>query len=302
MLGNLELSPITSMICLTGDTHHDALQTNEQLWLQERGRAVSEVDISRDYVQRCERYGVKCTLYVTGRTLAQQWGAFGPIAASAICEVAGHTYDALPQPPAARLKALRRGDVACSHAASHGSYELQAEDVRRTCEIAVQRLGHPIVSWRSHGFVRDVNTDPILKAHGIRFISDELNWDKLYPERLSNGLLSHPVNVIMDHDHLYHAHRTPAYVAVQRENWSFSDEPTSESYSVESWGDMVLEQVARIDGAGGVATILAHPICMYTADGFKTFERLLREFASLRSIHAREIEEFIHPQEQPEDT
>ena len=277
------------MICLTGDTHHDTLDTNEQLWLREQGQTISEIDVSLEYVQLCAKYDVKCTLYVTGRTLADQWTQFEPIAAVQICEVAGHTFEAFPRPAGERRKAMASGGVATSHAGTHGSYEDQDEDVRRMCEIALERLGAPIVSWRNHGFVHDANTDEILYAHGIRYVSDDLNWDKLYPEQLDSGLISHPVNVIMDHDHLYHAHRTPAYVEKQRENWSFTSEPTSESFTIERWGELVVEQVTHIAAAGGVATVLAHPICMYTADHFATFERLLQQFAVYPGIHARDV-------------
>jgi len=281
------------MICLTGDTHHDTLDTNEQLWLRQQGHSVSEVEVSVEYVRLCEQYRIKCTLYVTGRTLADQWALFQPIAAAAICEVAGHTFEAFPRPAAERQKAMQHGNVATSHAGTHGSYKEQDEDVARMCRIASERLGTSIVSWRNHGFVHDGNTNEILYAHGIRYVSDDLNWEKYHPERLESGLISHPVNVIMDHDHIYHAHRTPTYVKKQRENWSFTTESTSESFTVDRWGEMVMDQVARIARAGGVATVLAHPICMYTADRFATFERLLQQFAGYKNIHACDVGQYV---------
>jgi peptidoglycan/xylan/chitin deacetylase (PgdA/CDA1 family) len=281
------------MICLTGDTHHDGLDTNEQLWLRERGDHKSEVEMSVDYVKLCEKHNVKCTLYITGRTLAEQWDQCKPIADSPLCEVAGHTFDALPRPRFSRLKAWLTGGVSTSHANSHGSYKSQYRDVKKMCDIARKRTGEPIVSWRSHGLVRDDNTNPILYDNGIRFISDELNWDKLHPERLPDGLINHPINVIMDHDHLYHVHRTEAYVATQRKDWPYKQDPTSESFDIAAWGDIVEQQVRKIDEAGGIATVLMHPCCMYSADGFKTFERLLKVFATMKTIFANECDQYV---------
>lgn len=277
------------MICLTGDTHHDGLDTNEQLWMRQHGDDSSEVDITREYVRLCERHHVKCTIYVTGRTLADQWDKFRPIAESPFCEVGGHTYEALPRPRFSRLRAWLSGEVSCSHANSHGSYRAQERDVKKMCDIARQRLGEPIVSWRSHGFVRDENTDEILFKHGIRFISDDMSWDKLHPQRNVAGLVSHAVNVMMDHDHIYHAHRTPEYVQKQKKNWNYTADPATESYKIDEWGDLLLEQVRKIDDAGGVATVLMHPVCMYVADGFKTFAKLLAVFAKSKTVFAREI-------------
>lgn len=272
------------MICLTGDVHHDSLKTNEQIFVKNRN--LSEVKISAAYVQLCERYKIKSTLYVTGRTLADQWEEFRPAAASALVEIGGHSYGGFPSGYWAKLKARLTGRVACSHASSPGSFSSQTRDVARMMEVAQRRLGKPIVSWRSHGLVRDKHTYGILARAGIRFISDELNWDKLFPELLPEGLISHPMNVIMDHDHLIHAHRTADYVA--RQGRPFPDDPALESYSIDEWGALVEKQVPAIEQKGGVATVLMHPLCMFTADGFKTMEKLLRLFSRYKTIWASE--------------
>lgn len=277
------------MICLTGDVHHDGLRINEQLFLAPR--KISEVAIALDYVRLCEKYDVKCTLYVTGRTLADQWEIFQPATASPLVEIGGHTYAGLPQGTWTKLWARLSGKTACSHSASPGSLSSQKRDVARMMKIARRRLGKPVVSWRSHGLVRDQHTYGILAGAGVKFISDDLNWHKLFPERLPEGLISHPMNVIMDHDHLFHAHRTPEYVA--RQGRPFSDDPASGSYTIEDWGALVEKQVLAIEEKGGVATVLLHPICMFTADGFKTMERLLKQFSKFKTIWASETERYV---------
>lgn len=276
------------MICFTGDVHHDTLKTNEQLFLQRQDDRASEVEVTRKYVRLCEHHGVKCTLYVTGKTLAHQWEAFRPAAESDMVEIGGHTYAALPRPWYAQVLARLTGNISSSHADSHGSRRAQRRDVHRMCAVARKRLSRPIRSWRGHGLVHDRHTYEILAAEGIQTISDDLDWEKLRPEHLPSGLVSLPLNVMMDHDHLYHAHRTRDYVARQQAQWPWPDAPTSESYDIEAWGDMVEEQIDHIDSAGGLAVVLMHPICMYVADGFATFERLLKQFSDRETIWAEE--------------
>ena len=159
------------MICLTGDVHHDALVTNEQIWLRQQGRELSDVEVSADYARLCAKHGVKCTLYTTGLTLAEQWDAFRPIAESPLVEVGGHTYGGLPRSAWSRLRGWLTGGGSGSHSQSPGSRASQERDTRRMVEVARQRLGRDIVSWRSHGLVRDAHTDSLLAAAGIRSVA-----------------------------------------------------------------------------------------------------------------------------------
>lgn len=282
-----------AMICLTGDVHQDSLMTNEQIFLREHGRDVSEVGVSVDYVRLCEKYDVKCTLYTTGRTLAEQWEQFRPIAESPLVEVGGHTFGGLPRSRLSRLWASLTGGISASHGHSHGSYARQKRDVKKMLDIARKRLGKDLLSWRSHGLVRDANTYKILAEMGIQYISDEVNWDKIMPERLEEGLISHPLNVLMDHDHIYHAHRTHEYVDRQKKSWRYDDDPTAESYTIEEWGEIVQEQVRVIEEQGGLATVLMHTLCMFVADEFATMERLLAVFAQSETIWASEVGQLL---------
>ncbi|MFH1478069.1 MAG: hypothetical protein ABIH24_11355 [Verrucomicrobiota bacterium] len=272
------------MICLTGDVHHDSLKTSEQVFVKSRN--LSEVKIAVAYVQLCGQYKIKSTLYVTGRTLADQWAEFSPAAVSPLVEIGGHSYGGFPAGYWEKLKARLAGRATCSHASSPGSFTDQKRDVVRMMKIARRRLGKPIVSWRSHGLVRDRHTNAILAEAGIKFISDELDWRKIFPERLPEGLVSHPMNVIMDHDHVFHAHRTPEYV--RRQGRPFPNDPAAGSYSIEEWGALVEKQVLAIEQKNGLATVLMHPLCMFTADGFKTMEKLLKMFSRYKTIWASE--------------
>jgi peptidoglycan/xylan/chitin deacetylase (PgdA/CDA1 family) len=279
------------MICLTGDIHHSSLKINEQSFIPDPED--SEARIAVRYLRLVEEFGLKVTFYVTGKTLEEEWEDFQPIAQSPLVEIGGHTYGGLPRSFFSRVRSRMTGRPTVSHAASPGGYRRQVRDTMRMTAAAESKTGSRILSWRSHGLVFDQHTYRILKQAGIRFISDDLSWDKLYPEITPEGLISHPINVIMDHDHIYHAHRTEAYVRRQKQNWTFKSDPTRESFPIERWADIVEDQVRKIEKAGGVATVLMHPLCMYIADRFQSARRLFGVFSKYRSIWARETETYL---------
>ena len=108
------------------------------------------------------------------------------------------------------------------------------------------------------------------------------------PERHPTGVLNFPLNVMPDHEHLYHAERTPEWVArwVKRYNWS--DDYGSESYFVEEWTDRVLEELREHEAAGIDSNMLIHPITLYLCDKFKSFERILDFIESKETGHIAE--------------
>jgi peptidoglycan/xylan/chitin deacetylase (PgdA/CDA1 family) len=279
------------MICLTGDIHHSSLKINEQSYIPERSD--SEVKIAGRYLQLVEEFGLKVTFYVTGKILKQEWRDFRPISCSPLVEIGGHTYGGLPRSLLSRWRSRITGVPTVSHAATPGSYGKQMRDTARMVRIAEKRTGHRIVSWRSHGLVSDGNTYPILKHLGIRYISDDLSWEKYHPETTPEGLISHPINVIMDHDHIFHAHRSEDYVERQKKNWGFEADPARESYGIGEWAEIVEDQVKKIEKAGGVATVLMHPLCMYIADRFETARKLFKLFSNFTTIWAREMEMYL---------
>ena len=269
-----------------------SLGINDQAFIP--AGAGSEAAISCRFLKLFESRGLKITFYITGMTLENEWPDIAPLARSPLVEVGGHTYAGLPRSPAARLRALLTGRRSVSHSSSHGSEAAQERDVRRMVCIAERRTGRRLVSWRSHGLVTDSHTYPILARNGIRFISDELSWSKLHPERTPEGLVSHPMNVIMDHDHIYHAHRTREYVERQkRAGGGYPSDPDRESYPIDEWAAIVERQVAQIEQRGGLATVLMHPLCMYLADRFSAAERLLDVFRSSCCIWASEAESLL---------
>jgi peptidoglycan/xylan/chitin deacetylase (PgdA/CDA1 family) len=266
------------MICLTGDIHHDSLRTNDQFFLHGKN---TEIGISKEYLKILEKYEIKATFFTTGLTLKEQWNDFREVAESSLIELGGHTYSGLPRK--GERFCSQNGQPSCSHSKSHGSYEEQSQDVKNMVRIIDNRIGKKPLSWRSHGLVRDENTDKILSENGIKYISDEYNFNKVLPEKKETGLISIPINVLMDHDHLLHAHRTPEFVKKQRENWPFKGSPTDKSFKIERWGNIVMAQIKAIDEMEGLATVLIHPVCMFIADGFKTVEKIFSFMKSLNT-------------------
>ncbi|MFH1918765.1 MAG: polysaccharide deacetylase family protein, partial [Planctomycetota bacterium] len=237
------------MICLTGDVHHSSLGTNDQRYVDYPRD--SEVKIAARFTRLVQRHRLKATFYVTGKTLAEEWEDFQPACEAGEVEIGGHTYEGLPTNRLTTLLSRMRGVCPPSHGYRHGSRRKQRRDIVRTIQIIKVQTGREVLSWRSHGLVRDRNTYALLAECGVRLISDEISRNKLTPERTPEGLLSHPINVIPDHDHLLHAHRDRRFVKDAKKRGYGKDDFGSESYGIEQWGEMVRERVVGIERAGG---------------------------------------------------
>lgn len=273
------------MICLTGDVHHMSLCTKESKYLP---RGMTEVQVAQQYVRLLEKHEVKATLYVTGMCFVNERKALEPVVKSPLVEVGGHSFWARQPRRFFDWYGRKTGNW-------NGPRWFQAWDIRRNIAVCERLAGYRPVSWRAHSYKFDRNTYPLLAKHGVKCVSDAIEANTVKPKVIEAGLISHPMNVIPDHDHLYHAHRTPEFVAAANARGYGADDFGAVSYAIEEWGELVLEQAERIDQAGGLATILAHPICMYIADEFKTFERILENVKSKQLIWSREIPAILQP-------
>ncbi len=280
------------MVCLTGDIHHTSLRTNDQKYIRPGD---SEINISRRFLELLEKHGVKVTFYVTGRSFTEEWNELKPIVDSKLVEIGGHTYDGLPLGALFKFRYRLIGRVPPSHSPTYGSRSRQKRDIQKTIDAVEERTSREIVSWRSHGYIHDKHTYSILAQKGIRLISDEISSSKILPEKTKEGLISHPINTIPDHDHLYHAHRDEEFVKKAKAAGYGKDAFGCDSYSAEKWGGLVRQKISEIEEENGLVTILMHPICMYLADGFKAAEAVLRWISRYKTIWAREIPE-LYPE------
>lgn len=268
------------MICLTGDVHHASLQINDQKFIDDP--TLTEVRIAERYVRLLEKHGVNATLYICGRCFTEEWEDLAPVVASPRVEVGGHMFNA---------RFPRECFDAYGEATGlwNGPRWYQDWDIGRNVEVVKEKTGRALTSWRGHSYKVDCNTYRLLAQRGLRVVSDAIDRDNRWPSRIEAGLISHPLNVIPDHDHLYHAHRTPDFVAQANARGYGADAFGAVSYTIEDWGELVLQQAQAIDDRSGVATVLCHPLCMWLADRFRTFERLLECFGRRRMVFARDM-------------
>jgi len=272
------------MICLTGDVHHMSLRCNDQRFLTEPGD--TEVKVTQRYLALLEEYEVKSTLYICGKCFTEEWEELAPVVKSPLVEVGGHGF---------RARQPRKFfDWYGRHTGNwNGPKAYQAWDIRKNVQVCEQKVGYRPVSWRAHSYKVDPNTYPLLAHYGFKVVSDEISADSIWPERIQNGLISHPMNVIPDHDHLYHAHRDEEFVEAANRRGYGADAFGAASYTIQEWGKLVLQQAQAIENKDGLVTILAHPICMYLADGFKTLQMLLEYLSTRQTIWAREIIDLV---------
>ena len=124
-------------------------------------------------------------------------------------------------------------------------------------------------------YMHGPHTERALASCGIRVCSDGVSRGGQGPLEHQTGVLNFPLNVMPDHEHLFHAERTPEYVSwfVRRYNWS--DDYGSDSYFIEEWTDRVLDELRDHESQGIVSNMLIHPITMYLCDKFRSFRRIL---------------------------
>ena len=257
-----------SAICLTGDVHHMGMDTRDQAHLEG-----TEVEAAVEYAEIAAGHDIPVTLFCTGKCVEEDPDRMAELAAMETVELGGHNYWAFTTPVHDAWRAL--GKVTGGRVGSWmGPRHFQAREIRKTV-AAFEDLGVRIASWRDHAYRHDGHTADLLAGHGITHFSDAVEPDGRV--RQEDGLTVVPINTPPDHEHVYHAFRTPEFVAGD----DFSGPFGTESREPSEWVDWVLDHVERRCEAGGVATVLAHPACMELADGLAAFEELCERLAAV---------------------
>jgi len=122
---------------------------------------------------------------------------------------------------------------------------------------------------------------------GIRLISDEISATKLLPEKTAAGLLSHPINVLPDHDHLLHAHRDADFVAAAKARGYGADAFGCESYPIEQWGEKVAAAFLGIRLE--CAQCHKHPFDRWTQEEYRAFANVFGQVAQGASPEAKTL-------------
>ena len=264
------------MIVLTGDLHHQSLDTGNQ-----RHCAFSEIEIAGRYVELLRRYRVKATFFVSGMTFRDQWSELAPIASEPLVELGGHNFDCFEPALVHRVwKKLGKGYP--------GPEWMERRDVERTISVIRERTGRRIRLWRNHMYMHGPNTNRVLAECGMVACSDVVSADAMGPRLLPEGLYEVPINVIPDHEHLYHAERTREWVAWWQRRYNWSDAFGSDSYEIGDWTELVLAQLRANEARGAVSTMIIHPITVWLCDRFASLERILAYLATRQTVHLGE--------------
>ncbi|MFB6202769.1 MAG: polysaccharide deacetylase family protein [Halorhabdus sp.] len=248
-------------VCITGDVHHMSMETRDQEYMDR-----TEVEAAIEYAEIAAEYDVPVTLFVTGKAAVEEPDRVRTLAAMDNVEIGGHNYWGFTTPVHKGWRALAKltdGRIG----SWNGPRSFQAYEIRKTIE-ALEAVGAEVASWRDHAYRHDEHTAELLAEHGITHFSDVVE-----PEgevRKQGALTVVPINTPPDHEHVYHAFRTPEFV----EENEFEGPFGNESYSVGEWVETVQQSLSHHQTSKMVTTVLAHPACMDLADSMEVFEKL----------------------------
>jgi len=256
-------------VVLTGDVHQ---------WIDSADRAYAsetESALALRYAQIAGHHGLKVTLFFAGLAMIEDESSVRTLLEEENVELGGHGWDSFQR--RWRYRAYRK-----LYGSQHGSSRIQGRMVRRTCATIKRVTGRRICSWRNHAYCFDSHTPRVLADSGIRVWSDEVDRDRVGPHLHTSGVTILPINTTPDHEHLYHGDQMLEAVPSHRR---------SQYEHAQAWRESVARQAESIVARGGVATILAHPLCMKVVDDWRTFERLcssLSRFPSGWAVQAAE--------------
>lgn len=261
------------MICLTSDLHHMSLKTGNQAHCD-----ISEMQTSIKFLSLLEKYEVKATCFITGKSFKEEWEDVKVITSHPLIEVGGHNFDAFEHEFLHRVWNKFTKNY-------NGPKFVQKNDALKTIDIIEQKVGKKIEIWRNHMYMHGANTEDVLQECGIKICSDGVKKDSNYPIEHASGIMNFPINIIPDHEHLIHAERTPQWIAKWQKRYNWSDDFGKESYYINEWADMVLEQLKQRESKGLVSNMIIHPITMYLCDRFKAVENILEYISTRQNVH-----------------
>lgn len=265
------------MIVLTGDLHHQSLNTGNQQHCD-----LTELEVAQRYLGLLEETGTKVTFFISGKCFEEQWDEVRPIVRSELVELGGHNYSCFTPELWHRVSKKLLGSY-------NGPEWYQRWDAERTIRIIEQHTGRRIRVWRNHMYMHGPYTERVLAGLGIRVCSDGVKRDSLGLEPHAAGIYNLPINVIPDHEHLYHAERTREWVANWQRRYSWSDDFGPDSYDIDEWVEIAIAGIHENEARGAVSTIIVHPITMFLCDRFEGFRRLLKVISEYECVHVGDL-------------
>lgn len=280
------------MICLTGDVHHDLKfkPGGYQLYLDG-----SESKVAIKYLEITEKYDLKVTLFITGKSFVENMRDIEKLLDFDNLEIGGHTWSAFRPVWLHRTFKLIIGSI-------YGPKFYQQIDIKKTLSIIQEKKGRKPTSWRTHSYASNNTTLKILENEGVKIISDDVDKRKIKPFFVSNNLLSLPINVMPDHEHLYFKSRGRTKSAVEKEIKRKGKQDkkafgyfTTQSFTITEYYEIIKKQIENIEEKKGIATLLLHPHVMKLTDNFETFEKLCKWINNkeYETIWCKEVSEFL---------
>jgi hypothetical protein len=295
------------MIFLTGDVHHMSLNDPDHVYSD-----ITEVEAAVKYAKIARKNNIKITLFLTGKCFVEEIRNIKKLLKYDNVELGGHTWNAFRFRPFHYISRLTVGSF-------YGPRFYQRWDIEKTLNIIEDKTGKKCRSWRGHAYQGDTITEELLIKRGVKVITNKVGAE-VEISKLSNGLISLPINTLPDHKHIFHGHKTREFVERDlyiRENGPFSifslPPPrlkhewkravkelikkisrlnlgfSKEFFSPQEWFFMLRKDIEQGIKQQGFKTILAHPLCMEIIDGMQLFESLCEFINPFDSFFVSEI-------------
>jgi len=303
-----------AIVFLTGDIHHMSMNGLDQQYLYN----ISEVEAAIKYMEIASSYRLKVTLFISGKTFIEEpHNIHNLLKYKDFLEIGGHTYNCFRP----RLLHYLYQIIFKSF---YGPYFHQKQDINKTLNIIQEFTKKPCLSWRTHELKCDHITYSILQKSGVKYISDRMAL-KGRIKRLENGLIDIPINIISDHNYIYHSFITPEFVKFMKLirqdkyfnclnlkqipikmklkilakeivkkflDYQLKNLPFGiEGYTPEKWLELVKKQIEETLTDIGTVTLLVHPACMELTDGMKTFEKLCSFLSNYQTSVFKEVKD-----------
>lgn len=265
------------MICLTSDIHHMSLNTGNQQHSDKDESVIADL-----FASMLASNATKSTYFITGKCFEEEWSQLKDICANPDIEIGGHTYHCFePQ-------LWHRGwnKLIGSY---NGPKWYQHWDVSKTKNIIANKSGRVITSWRNHMYMHGPYTESVLAENDIFICCDHVRRTGNLFDTDRHGVRNFPINIIPDHEHLYHAERTPEWVEAWIKRYNWSDDYGSQSYYFEDWFQIFKDEILLREERGDVSHILIHPITIYLCGGLKALRDITDFLADFDSTQVTEL-------------
>jgi len=271
------------MIFLAGDVHHMSLKTNDQKFL-----SLTEAQLVEKYLQIALDYGIKVTLFISGKTFIEEPKNIEKLLKYPNLEIGGHTWNCFKPFRLHQLYGLITNSFC-------GPYFYQERDIKKTVTIIEKFTGKKCLLWRGHANKYDKNTIKILNKYGVKILSSYLDPQGKIIK--SDGLIIVLINILPDHSYIYIYHgyvglKSPNIIKKLLKKIFFKNKKPPfgvKIYSVSEWYNLVIEQIELKLQESGYICLLVHPACMEIVDGMETFRRLCKFLKNYKTYFLKNV-------------